>query len=436
MRARVGANGELGAVTAGVVDAVLAACEPGAMTCRAWPDELDTSERVVLIAVGKGSVGMARAAMERLGGRVNRGVVIGPDSVINTWEDRPGCLQVMGADHPLATRRNVEAAERALEMAQSCARDELLLTLISGGASAYLTLAGEGLGLEDIRGVTDALLRSGATITELNCVRKHLELLKGGGLAGAGAGAAAHWSLVLSDVLGDPLGVIGSGPTAADETTFGEALGVLEERGLIAAHGRVVAYLERGASGKIAETADGSEPFWERVRHRVVGNNVVAVEQAAAFLRARGYEVDETRTGVTGEACDVGAELAKRVVARRGGGPCAVLWGGETTVTVGEGDGVGGRCQELALAAACALDGAEGVGVIAFGTDGVDGPTDAAGGVVDGRTAARIGESGESAEHSLARHDSWNALGRAGALIRTGASGTNVNDVMIGVSLG
>ncbi len=411
----------------------MTACEPGSLVRRAWPDELDTSKRVVLIAVGTGSVGMARAALGLLGERVVRGVVIGPDSVIGAWADRPEVIEAMGADHPLATDRNVAAAERALAVAQGCGCDETLLTLISGGASAYLTAPGAGIGLEDIRAVTDALLRSGATIGALNCVRKHLETLKGGALARAGQGARAHWSLVLSDVLGDPLGVIGSGPTAPDLTSFGDALGVLRSRGLLEAHDRVGAYLARGEAGEIEETSDGREAFWDRVRHRVVGNNAAAVGCAAATLEGIGFEVVETRLGVTGDACEVGRALARRVLAQGDDRPRAVVWGGETTVTVGEATGLGGRSQELALAAAGDIEGRAGVGVIAFGTDGIDGPTDAAGGVVDGETGSRLRLRGVEVGACLAEHDSHRGLGLAGGLIRTGASGTNVNDVMIGL---
>ena len=435
MRSRVEAEGELGRVAAGVVDAVLGACEPGVMTLRAWPPELDSAERVVLIAAGKGAIGMVRAAMARLGDRVDRGVVIGPASMIEAWADRPAQLEVFGADHPLATTRNVEAATRALEMARTCGGRETLLSLISGGASAYLTLPDEGVALDDVRGVTRALLRAGAAISELNSVRKRLDRVKGGGLARAGGGAGEHWSLILSDVLGDPLDVIGSGPTALDTTTYHEAMRVLERYGQIGSHPRVEACLRQGAARESAREVDASETIWSRVRHRVVGNNAVAVEHAAGYLRGQGFDVVTTRGGVSGEAREVGAALADRVLALRNGHRRAEVWGGETTVSVGKERGVGGRCQELALSAACALSGVPGVGVIAFGTDGVDGPTDAAGGVVDGDTASRIRAAGLSPEEALERHDSRTALGQAGALIRTGVSGTNVIDVMIGVSL-
>ncbi len=434
MRVQIEASGELGRVALGVVGAVLAACEPGELVRRAWPAELDTSERVVLIAAGKGSVGMARAACGGLGDRLRRGVVIGPDSVLGAWVDRPTEIEAFGADHPLATGRNVEAAGRAMAVAQGCGGGETLLTLISGGASAYLTMPGEGLGLDDIRAVTDALLRSGATIGELNCVRKHLEAIKGGGLARAGGGAGAHWSLILSDVLGDPLDVIGSGPTAPDASSFQDAVNALRARGLLGAHPGIGAYLMRGAAGAIEETSDGREAFWDRVRHRVVGNNAVAVECAATTLSGLGFEVIETRLGVTGEASEVGLALTRRVLALGVGRRRAVVWGGETTVTVGGASGLGGRSQELALAAAGEIDGRVGAGVIAFGTDGIDGPTDAAGGVVDGETGARLRSRGVEIGASLADHDSHRALGLAGGLIRTGASGTNVNDVMIGLS--
>lgn len=428
-------GGELGAMARGVVAGVINACQPGACVDRAWPGELGGDEPVVLIAAGKGSVGMARAAVERLGARVNRGVVVGPEALVE-GASFGARIERYPADHPLATARNVRAAERVLELAASAGAGETLLTLISGGASAHLTLPGEGVGLEDVRSITDALLRSGAPIGELNSVRKHLELVKGGGLARAGAGAGSHWSLVLSDVLGDRLDVIGSGPTAADPSTFGEALGVLERRGLVGVSGAVVGRLRRGAAGAIEETPSGEEAFWSRVRYRIVGNNGLAVERACAELERAGFAVVERVEGVTGEAGEVGARLAARVLSLGDGVRRAVVWGGETTVRVGEATGLGGRSQELALRAAVGLAGRSGVGVIAFGTDGIDGPTDAAGAVVDGGTVAEIGREGVGVEGALREHDSHRALERGGALIRTGPSGTNVNDLMIGLSGG
>ncbi|MFI4898742.1 MAG: DUF4147 domain-containing protein, partial [Phycisphaerales bacterium JB059] len=323
MHVRMG--GELGELARGVVAGVMSTCRPGACVDRAWPHALEGDGPVVLISAGKGSVDMARAAMARLGDRVIRGLVVGPEALLEhaSFGSR---VERLAADHPLATERNLHAAKRAMELAASAGAAETLLTLISGGASAYLTAPGEGVGLEDVRTITDALLRAGAPIEELNRVRKHLELVKGGGLARAGAGAGAHWSLVLSDVLGDRLDVIGSGPTAPDPSTFTEAWGVLERRGLLGVSGAVEARLRRGGAGEIEETPSGEEAFWARVRHRIVGNNRLAVECACGALERAGFEVVERSSWTPSSAADSDSPSASVEATAPGEAPGEQAW--------------------------------------------------------------------------------------------------------------
>ncbi|MEZ6242955.1 MAG: DUF4147 domain-containing protein [Phycisphaerales bacterium] len=422
-------------IAARIVAGVLDAADPERAVDRAWPVALESAERVTLVAAGKASVAMARAAVGRLGDRLNGGVVVGPWAVVDGWAARPAGLEVFAADHPIPTTRNVEAGERVRRAASACRSDGTLLVLISGGASAYLTLPGEGVTLADIARVTDALLRAGATIREVNAVRKHGELLKGGGLARAAAGAGEVWSLVLSDVLGDPLDAIGSGPTAADPTTFADALGVLGKYAALDVSPAVRVRLERGARGEIEETCKPGDDVVERVRHVIVANNAVAVGSAAGVMRGLGFEVVETRLGVEGEAGEVGRALAARVRALRrdaSGRASCVVGGGETTVTVGETVGGGGRVQEGVLAAAIEVEGVAGAGVVGIATDGVDGPTDACGAAIDGGTVGAMREMGVDAAEALRRHDSNTALAGVGALIRTGPTGTNVNDVLVG----
>lgn len=406
-----------------VVRAVLDAADPARAVDRAWPGDLEPP--VVLIAFGKASVAMGEAAARRLGPGLARGVVVGVPERIAAYAPPPG-VEVLPADHPLPTERNARAGEAIERVARSVGPGETALVLVSGGGSAQLTLPPAGVPLGDVRALTDALLRAGATIGELNAVRKHLDRLKGGRLAVLLAGAGRAEALVLSDVLGDRLDVISSGPTAPDPTTYAEALAVLAGRG-VPAPDSVRAHLEAGARGEHAETPKPGDPAVERVRHRVIANNAVAVGAARAAIEGLGVPV-RVRTGVVGAAADRGRELAAELA----GPPGAVVWGGETTVTVGEATGVGGRNQELALAAAIELDGRPGV-VLAFGTDGVDGPTDAAGAVVDGRTCGRIRAAGLDPGAALRAHDSHRALDAAGALVRTGPTGTNVNDIAVGV---
>ncbi len=428
-----------------IITEVLAAVEPGELV-RVGLAGMEIGPCRVL-AVGKAAAAMAEAAVGELGGRVRGVLGVGPGDggVASLARGDPSRLGVgvgwFAADHPIPTARNVAAAERVREFVRGMAAEESLLVLLSGGASAMLCLPREPLTLGDIAAVTEALLRAGAPIEELNAVRKHCEALKGGGLAAArggwgGCGAGRVVTRVLSDVLGDRLDVIGSGPTAPDPTTFADALAVLERRGVLEAAPAVTALLRRGAAGGEPETVKPGDPLWARVENRVIGNNRLAVDAAAAACRAAGYAVVGWREGVEGEAAVVGRDLAAE--ARRlanengeGGGRRAIVWGGETTVTVGDATGLGGRNQELALAAAVELEGVEGITVLSLATDGRDGPTDAAGGIVDASTAGAIRAAGIEPGEALARHDSHRALAAAGALVTTGPTGTNVNDVMV-----
>jgi len=423
-----------------IIPAVLQAADPGAALTRAWnlPDE---PKAVVLAAFGKASAAMARVAVETLGPRLDRGLVICRDQHTPLVPTAAGRIRVLPADHPIPTVRNQHAANELESLVSGVRDDELLLVLISGGGSAQLSSPRDGLTLADLAQLTNALLRSGATIDEINCVRKHCEAIKGGQLARlAGAHTSARPLIevfVLSDVLGDPLDVISSGPFAPDPTTFKDAIEIMDRRNLARDHGAVMALLEfgrceaNGDEGTVDETPKPHDPVFDRVRHQIIANNAAATEAAAASLRAAGYQVVELRTGVTGEAAEVGRALAARV--RNLHPNQAVVWGGETTVTVGEAPGTGGRNQELALAAAIELDGHLGA-VMSLATDGVDGPTDAAGGVIDGRTAALIRAAGLDPAAALARHDSLPALKAGSALLELGPTGTNVNDVMVGMN--
>ncbi|MEZ6319130.1 MAG: DUF4147 domain-containing protein [Phycisphaerales bacterium] len=411
-----------------LVRAVLDAADPARAVDRAWTPDLDRPDRVVLIAYGKASVTMADAAARRLGTRLARGVVVGVPERLRAYAPPPG-VEALPADHPLPTDRNVRAGEALEPLARSVGPAETALVLVSGGGSAQLTLPAGALTLEDIRTTTDALLRAGATIDELNTVRKHLDRLKGGHLAAMLGAADRVEALVLSDVLGDRLDVISSGPTAPDPTTYADALAVLASRG-VPAPVPVLAHLEAGVRADHPETPKPGDRAVERVRHTVIANNAGAVRAGEAFCASMGYEV-RARTGITGEAADHGWDLADELAGVAEG--TAIVMGGETTVEVGSASGLGGRNQELALAAALGIEGHPGSVVIAFGTDGIDGPTDAAGAAVDGRTADAIRDAGVDPDRSLRNHDSFPALGVAGALIRTGPTGTNVNDIVVGL---
>jgi hydroxypyruvate reductase len=314
----------------------------------------------------------------------------------------------------------LRGARAVSELAQQATEHDLVICLISGGGSALLTRPAEGLTLDDFQYLTDALLRSGATINEMNTVRKHCSDIKGGNLARLAAPAQLA-TLILSDVIGDPLDVIASGPTVPDSTTVAEAREILGRYRL-------------GEAASLRETPKPGDPIFERVQNVVVGSNRLAALAAVEEARRLGYQALLLGTYVEGEAREVAQVAAALAKGMRADGdplspPACLVWGGETTVTV-RGDGKGGRNQELALAAALALDGWPGVLVMALATDGTDGPTDAAGAVVTGDTMARARGIGLDARAALDANDSYRFFDALGNLIRTGPTGTNVNDLL------
>jgi len=386
--------------------------------------------RVVAIGAGKASVPMASAVREVLRGRLDSVFVVSPSPV--SGRAKSGIV-VAEAGHPIPDRRGLQAARHVLQIASSLDRDDLLIVLLSGGASSLLPLPDKGLTLVDEQRTTHLLLRSGATIADINTVRKHLSAIKGGRLAAATP--ASVLTLILSDVGGDDPGVIGSGPTAPDRTTFLDAVRVVRryalwERLPVAVHNHLV----EGLAGGRDETPKPRSLIFRRVQHVIVGYNRLSIEAAAKAAHRAGYESVLLGAFVTGEAGgfgrwmgELGKELARRPTLP---GPVCVLAGGELTVTA-RGSGTGGRAQEFALAAALAIQGTSRVWVAGFGTDGRDGPTDAAGAVADGETVERARRRRIDAERFLRRHDSYTFFKRVGGHIRTGLTGTNVNDLYI-----
>ncbi len=412
-----------------VIRAVLAACDPRALTRAAIKRSSVAGQPAGMIAVGKGASAMLAAGEDTVG-RPNEFVIIEP---AGTAEPRG-----LVGDHPLPTERNVHAAAEVLKAVRSWSGQsdhfDSIVLLLSGGASALLTFPEDGVGLADVRAVTRWLLNAGAPIHDLNTVRKHIERLKGGRLASLCAPMPVH-VFVLSDVLGDPLDVIGSGPCAPDPTTYADALGVLDRYGAWHIAERLTGFLNAGARGEHPETPKPGDPVFHRVTHHVIGNNETAIRAAAGAIRAGSHGELQIWKGLAGDAAAVGKRVGQFV---RGRTPCAVIGGGETTVKVGSASGKGGRNQEMALAAAIEIDSQPGTMVAAFATDGVDGPTDAAGAIVTGETCEQGRALGLDPGAALANHDSFgffDALTRAGHphLIRTGPTGTNVNDIVVGL---
>lgn len=399
------------------------------------------SSRVFLLAVGKAALGMAAEITTRLGTKVEDALAIIPTNskpghAVHGDRDmpapqNPAGARVISAAHPVPDESSLHAAEAAIELAGRAGPDDLVMLALSGGASSLMVLPAAPVTLADKIAINTALLRSGASIRELNTVRRHLSAIKGGGLLRA-AGRTRVLGLVLSDVAHNDLATIGSGPAAADASTFTEAIGVLKRRGLWGrAPETVRERLERGAAGEIAETLKSDDPLLGRVDNFIIGDNNAAVAAAADKAAAAGYTVDRWRE-LAGEADDLGRALGAHLAALGGGRTCVVA-GGEPVVAV-RGAGKGGRAQQMALALALELERlAPRRPIIALcaGTDGVDGPTDAAGAFASPRTAARAREAGLDPAAALKRNDAYTVFGALGDLLITGPTGTNVSDVFI-----
>jgi hydroxypyruvate reductase len=386
--------------------------------------ELGEGRRLFVFGCGKASGAMAAAVERRLGDRIAGGLVVVKDGY--TVPTRRIVLKEAG--HPVPDARGQAAAEEMVRRVRAAAADDLVLFLVSGGGSALTPAPTRPITLAEKQDTTRLLLGAGATINELNAVRKHLSLLKGGLFARAAAPAMVV-SLILSDVIGDPLDVIASGPTAPDPTTFADALAVLEARGVAArVPASVRARLDAGVRGEVEETPKPGDPVFARVTNVIVGNNALVIDAAAEAARARGYRAEILTRSLQGEARDVARDLVAQ--ARALPPRTALIAGGETTVTV-RGNGRGGRCQELALAAALALRPDDGLVVLAAGTDGTDGPTDAAGGIADAGTVARGERAGQVARAALDANDAHTFLGASGDLVVSGPTNTNLLDVYI-----
>jgi glycerate 2-kinase len=386
--------------------------------------DLDRVRRVLVLGAGKAGASMARAVEAILGDRVTEGFVVVKDG----YRLPTRRIEIAEAGHPVPDRRGLAASERLLALAASATADDLVLFLVSGGGSALTPAPVPPITLEEKQAVTRLLLAAGATINELNAVRKHLSRFKGGLLARAAAPALVL-TLALSDVIGDPLDVIASGPTAPDPSTYPEALGILERRAIVDRTPRsIVERLRTGAAGAAAETPKPGDPLFARVANVVIGNNALVVDAAAAEAARLGYRPHVLTRSLQGEAREVALDLLE--CARTLSGPAALIAGGETTVTV-RGHGRGGRCQELALAAALALTPGESLVVLAAGTDGTDGPTDAAGGLIDAGTVARGRAAGQDAARALADNDAHTFLTASGDTVGTGPTNTNLLDLYV-----
>jgi hydroxypyruvate reductase/glycerate 2-kinase len=397
-------------------------------------EAVTAARRVLVVGAGKAGAAMSAALETALADQLDQvsGIVnvpadaVRPLKCIHLHAARPA-----GSNHPTAA--GVVGAQEMLALLRSAGPDDVAICLLSGGGSALLPLPFE-VSLEDKQAVTKLLHASGATIQEMNAVRKHLSRVKGGRLAAEFRGRALY-SLIISDVVGDPLDVIASGPTAPDPSTFADALAVLDRYGLRDRVPEVAAHLERGAAGQVPETPKTLPPS---VHNVILGNNALALRAAATRAQGLGYRVLNLGSFVEGETRPVATAVAGVVRSIRADGmplspPACLLVGGETTVTLGPDSGKGGRNQEFVLAMLHKLgeEGMRGVAVLSGGTDGEDGPTDAAGAVADESTWVRIHQHGQDVAADLDRHEAYPLFDAVGGLIRTGLTHTNVMDVRV-----
>ncbi|MBN2124550.1 MAG: glycerate kinase [Deltaproteobacteria bacterium] len=393
--------------------------------------DLDRFERVLLVGGGKATAPMAKAMEDLLGDRIEQGLI----NVKYGFGEPLRITRIVEAGHPLPDGNGVEGTREILALLEGAGEGDLVFSLISGGGSALLPLPAEGITLEEKQAVTRSLLECGASIDEINAIRKHISAVKGGQMARA-AYPAATVNLMLSDVVGDGMDVIASGPFVPDRSSFVQAWDILEKYRLTDVPASVRETLRGGVEERISETPKPGEPVFERVTNFIIGSNILALEAAAEAAENRGYRtliLSSMVEGETREVARVHAAIAKEVLrtGRPLAPPACIISGGETTVTI-RGRGLGGRNQEFCLAVAMDIaDLPARVVILSGGTDGNDGPTDAAGGVVDPLTIERGEDAGLRARDYLEDNDAYPFLEATGDLLVTGPTKTNVMDVRI-----
>lgn len=427
-----------------IYDAAIAAAAPGPLIGRAFEgfapgseivgDLFEAARRIVVFAAGKAAIPMTRELVRRCRPKLETAIAAAPADPAALGPDGHEDFTIVRGGHPTPDAGSIRAAQAALELAQTASVGDLLIVALSGGASALVSLPAPAIALVDKIAVTDALMRAGAPIRELNTVRKHLSTIKGGRLLAAVKGARIL-TLVLSDVIGNDLATIGSGPTVADPTTFAEAVAILKRRRVWGrAPESVRDLLERGAAGEIEETLKAGDPRLQATSTVIIGDNCTAVDGAEREALALGYRVRRW-DGFSGEAEKAGRAAALEIAGAAGPRSC-IIAGGEPVVTL-RGTGRGGRAQHCALAGAIEM-AREGLmrpdtALLVAGTDGIDGPTDAAGAFADPRTVERARAAGLDPQRALAQNDSYTLFRALDDLLITGPTGTNVADLLIGI---
>ncbi len=426
-----------------IFDAGLKAADPGEAVRRAMTlagekliigdreYDLDLFDRVIVVGAGKAGASMAAALESILGSYITEGMVItkyGYGLALKT-------VSVTEAGHPIPDESGVDGSRRMLDLLKGAGEKDLVLCAISGGGSALLPMPVSGISLHDKQETTQALLECGADIHEINIIRKHLSGIKGGRLAEA-AFPGTLVALILSDVIGDDPDAIASGPTVPDGSTFGDCMKIVDKYDLESKLPRsVLAHLERGVNRTVAETPKPGNPVFDKTFALIIGSCALSVSSAKQKAVELGYETIILSSSIEGETMEVAkvhAAIAREIL--KSGNPVStpgcIVSGGETTVTI-RGDGLGGRNMEFVLAAAIEIDGLSGITLLSGGTDGTDGPTDAAGAIADGSTVRVARDRGLDAEAYLRNNDSYHFFEKTGDLLMTGPTMTNVMDLRI-----
>jgi glycerate 2-kinase len=394
---------------------------------------LSSYERIILIGLGKASQAMVNGAKQILSGSKLTGLVIAKNNDLKIGRLFLPDIKTILGNHPIPGEKSILAAEELINFTKNRTEKDLVLCLISGGGSALVTKPADGILLEDIQKLTTQLLKCGANISEINTIRKHLDELKGGGLARM-LSPAHIITLILSDVVGDNLSMIASGPTTVDETTFRDAYNILNKYELLnISNKRIIAHLQAGLEGKKEETLKKNDPIIKKIQTEIIGNNHVAALAAKKKAEEEGFNCRILTDQMVGNTSEVGIELGQIIKDIRNRNaqsnqPICLIAGGESTVKI-KGNGLGGRNQEVALFCAIEIDGLENVCVATLATDGEDGPTDAAGAIITGHTISSARLKGLDPNLYLDNNDSYHFFKKNGGMIRTGVTGTNVNDL-------
>ncbi|MCG2754992.1 MAG: glycerate kinase [Desulfobacteraceae bacterium] len=393
--------------------------------------DLSEYKNIFVIGAGKATAPMAAEIENLLGNRITKGII----NVKYGHTSKLGRIKLIEAGHPVPDKNGQKGAGDIVDLANNAGKDDLVICLISGGGSALLPLPFPGLTLKDKRDTIKILLSCGASIHEINALRKHISMIKGGRLAQA-AYPASLVSLILSDVVGDNLDVIASGPTVPDSSSFDDCIKIIDKYSIRKKLPKpVVRHIKDGISGRVPETPKTGDPAFDKTHNLIIGSNIEAISAAKKKSKSLGYNtiiLSSMIEGDTTHVAHVHSAIAREIIKTGNpiSSPACILSGGETTVTI-KGKGLGGRNQEFALAAAMDIAGAENVVILSGGTDGTDGPTDAAGAIADTNTLSRATAMGLNPVHFLANNDSYHFFQKLGDLLITGPTNTNVMDLRI-----